>query len=72
MVADIAFGIGGIGCSGIAMVGRDDQTAAGRKAFDERPEIVACELIGSILGQRVQTLTGDGRKAIPRPAARSC
>ena len=61
MLADIAFGIGEIACGGIAMIGCDDQAAARRKALYERPEVIAGELIGSILGQRVQTLTGNCR-----------
>lgn len=42
------------------MVGGDDQTATGREALDELPEIIAGQLCCDIARKEIQTLTGTG------------
>ncbi len=55
-LTDLAICVREVACGCVAVVGCDDQTPAGGQALDERPEVVAAELIGGVAGQRVEAL----------------
>lgn len=58
-LAYLAVCIGEVAGGGVAMVRRNDQPTAGCETFNERPEIVAGELIGGVTNQGIEPLTSD-------------
>ena len=54
----LCIGVGELPAGGIAMIGGDDQTAAGREPFDQRPEGVPSQVCLHFLSERLETLAG--------------